>query len=97
VIKKATLKIFPIARADLEGPSKMQSFVYPRQIAMYLCRTMTRKSFPQIGRAFGKRDHTTVLYAFRRIEKALPEDPRLADDIARVEAVILDMLDAGQI
>ena len=96
VIKKATLKIFPIARADLEGPSKMQSFVYPRQVAMYLCRTMTRKSFPQIGRAFGKRDHTTVLYAFRRIDKALPDDPRLADDIARVEAVILDLLDAGQ-
>ncbi len=96
VIKKATLKIFPIARADLEGPSKMQAFVYPRQVAMYLCRTMTRKSFPQIGRAFGKRDHTTVLYAFRRIEKALPEDPRLADDLSRVEAVILDMLDAGQ-
>jgi chromosomal replication initiator protein len=96
VIKKATLKIFPIARADLEGPSKMQAFVYPRQLAMYLCRTMTRKSFPQIGRAFGKRDHTTVLYAFRRIEKALPEDPRMADDIARVEAVILDMIEAGQ-
>ncbi|MDP1554488.1 MAG: chromosomal replication initiator protein DnaA [Hyphomonas sp.] len=96
VIKKATLKIFPIARADLEGPSKMQAFVYPRQVAMYLCRTMTRKSFPQIGRAFGKRDHTTVLYAFRRIEKALPADPRMADDIARVEAVILDLLDAGQ-
>jgi len=96
VIKKATLKIFPIARADLEGPSKMQAFVYPRQVAMYLCRTMTRKSFPQIGRAFGKRDHTTVLYAFRRIEKALPEDPRLADDLSRVEAIILDMLDAGQ-
>ncbi len=95
VIKKATLKIFPIARADLEGPSKMQAFVYPRQVAMYLCRTMTRKSFPQIGRAFGKRDHTTVLYAFRRIEKALPADPRMADDIARVESVILDLLDAG--
>lgn len=96
VIKKATLKAFPIARADLEGPSKMQTYVYPRQIAMYLCRTMTRKSFPQIGRAFGKRDHTTVLYAFRRITKALPEDQRLADDIARVEATIQDLLDAGQ-
>lgn len=96
VIKKATLKVFPIARADLEGPSKMQAFVYPRQVAMYLCRTMTRKSFPQIGRAFGKRDHTTVLYAFRRIQKALLEDPRMADDIARVEATILDLLDAGQ-
>jgi len=96
VIKKATLKVFPIARADLEGPSKMQAFVYPRQIAMYLCRTKTQKSLPQIGRAFGKRDHTTVLYAFRRITKALPKDPRIAEDIARVEATIQDLLDAGQ-
>lgn len=96
VIKKATLKIFPIARADLEGPSKMQAFVYPRQIAMYLCRTLTRKSFPQIGRAFGKRDHTTVLYAFRRIKKSLAEDTRLVEDIARVEATILDLLESGQ-
>ena len=96
VIKKATLKVFPIARTDLEGPSKMQAYVYPRQIAMYLCRTMTKKSFPQIGRAFGKRDHTTVLYAFRRIRKALPVDARINDDIARVEANILDMLDSGQ-
>lgn len=96
VIKKATLKVFPIARTDLEGPCKMQAFVYPRQIAMYLCRTMTKKSFPQIGRAFGKRDHTTVLYAFRRIEKTLVTEPRVAADIARVEAIILDMLDSGQ-
>jgi chromosomal replication initiator protein len=95
VIKKATLKVFPIARADLEGPSKMQAYVYPRQIAMYLCRTLTRKSFPQIGLAFGKRDHTTVLYAFRRIRDALATDPRIAEDLARVEAVVIDMLDSG--
>lgn len=95
VIKKATLKIFPIAKSDLEGPSKMQAYVYPRQIAMYLCRTMTRKSFPQIGRAFGKRDHTTVLYAFRRMKKALETDAQLVEDIARVEATILDLLDSG--
>ncbi|MBU3921955.1 DnaA/Hda family protein [Hyphomonas sp.] len=96
VIKKATLKIFPIGKTELEGPSKMQAYVYPRQIAMYLCRTMTRKSFPQIGRAFGKRDHTTVLYAFRRIKKAVPDDVRVAEDVARVEALILDLLDSGQ-
>ncbi len=96
VIKKATLKVFPIARTDLEGPCKMQAYVYPRQVAMYLCRTMTKKSFPQIGRAFGKRDHTTVLYAFRRIEKALATDPKVVGDLERVEAIILDMLDSGQ-
>lgn len=96
VIKKATLKVFPINKTDLEGPSKMQAYVYPRQIAMYLCRTMTRKSFPQIGRAFGKRDHTTVLYAFRRIKKAMPDDVRIAEDVAKVEAIVLDLLDSGQ-
>ncbi|MEQ9505925.1 MAG: DnaA/Hda family protein [Hyphomonas sp.] len=96
VIKKATLKVFPIARTDLEGPCKMQAFVYPRQIAMYLCRTMTKKSFPQIGRAFGKRDHTTVLYAFRRIDTLLVTEPRVAADVERVEAIIIEMLDSGQ-
>jgi chromosomal replication initiator protein len=96
VIKKATLKVFPINKTDLEGPSKMQAYVYPRQIAMYLCRTMTRKSFPQIGRAFGKRDHTTVLYAFRRIKKAVPGDVRIAEDVAKVEAIVLDLLESGQ-
>jgi chromosomal replication initiator protein len=96
VIKKATLKVFPIARTDLEGPCKMQAFVYPRQIAMYLCRTMTKKSFPQIGRAFGKRDHTTVLYAFRRIDTLLETESRVTADVERVEAIVLEMLDSGQ-
>lgn len=95
VIKRATLKVFPIAKTDLEGPSKMRGFVYPRQIAMYLCRTMTRKSFPQIGRAFGKRDHTTVLYAFRRIDGDIHKDQELAADIARVQASVVEMMEGG--
>lgn len=97
VIKRATLKVFPIAKSDLEGPSKMRGFVYPRQIAMYLCRTMTRKSFPQIGRAFGKRDHTTVLYAYRRMDRDVGTDTELAADIARVQAVVHELMESGQI
>lgn len=97
VIKRATLKVFPIAKSDLEGPSKMRGFVYPRQIAMYLCRTMTRKSFPQIGRAFGKRDHTTVLYAYRRMDRDVGTDSELAADIARVQAVVHELMESGQI
>lgn len=96
VIKKATLKVFPIAKADLEGPSKSRNFVYPRQIAMYLCRMMTRKSYPQIGHAFGRRDHTTVLYAFRRITKMLEESPEMVADLERVREVVIDMRDSGQ-
>ena len=97
VIKRATLKVFPIAKTDLEGPSKMRGFVYPRQIAMYLCRTMTRKSFPQIGRAFGKRDHTTVLYAYRRMDGDIGKDQELAADIARVQTVVLELMESGQV
>ena len=96
LIKKAALKVFPIAKAELEGPSKARGFVYPRQIAMYLCRTMTRKSFPQIGRAFGRRDHTTVLYAYRRIETDIGNDSELAADIARVQSTVLELMDTGQ-
>ena len=62
---------------------------------MYLCREQTHKSFPQIGRAFGRRDHTTVLYAHRKLTKALPKDPELAADIARVAAAILELQAAG--
>jgi chromosomal replication initiator protein len=96
LIKRATLKVFPIAKADLEGPSKARSFVYPRQIAMYLCRTLTRKSYPQIARAFGRRDHTTVLYSFEKLRGALETDTDLAVDLERVQEAILDLGDCGQ-
>jgi chromosomal replication initiator protein len=64
---------------------------------MYLCRTLTRKSFPQIGRAFGKRDHTTVLYAFRRMDGDIGTDQELAADIAKVQAVIHELMESGQV
>lgn len=95
LVKKAAMKVFNVSKADLESPSKARSVVYPRQIAMYLCREQTHKSFPQIGRAFGRRDHTTVLYAHRKITKDLLNDPELAADIARVAAAILELQAAG--
>ncbi|WP_162177011.1 DnaA ATPase domain-containing protein [Hyphomonas jannaschiana] len=95
LVKKAAMKVFNVSKADLESPSKARSVVYPRQIAMYLCREQTHKSFPQIGRAFGRRDHTTVLYAHRKLSKELATDQELAADIARVAAAILEMQAAG--
>ena len=95
LVKKATMKVFNVSKADLESPSKARSVVYPRQIAMYLCREQTHKSFPQIGRAFGRRDHTTVLYAHRKLSKELLTDAELAADIARVAAAILELQASG--
>ena len=95
LVKKAAMKVFNVSKADLESPSKARAVVYPRQIAMYLCREQTHKSFPQIGRAFGRRDHTTVLYAHRKLKRELPKDSELAADIARVAAAILELQAAG--
>lgn len=55
--------------------------VLPRQIGMYLCREMTTRSLPDIGRFFNKRDHTTVLHACRKIERLYKTDYRLTDEI----------------
>ena len=89
------MKVFDISKADLESPSKARAVVFPRQIAMYLCRELTGKSFPQIGRSFGKRDHTTILYAHRKVTENLPKDPELAAWVKQVRETILEFQAAG--
>jgi len=90
-VKRAAMRTFNVSKSDLESPCKQQSIVYPRQIAMYLCRTLTKKSLPQIGRSFGKRDHTTVLHAVRKISKKMDDDPELAMDVDRVTEILRTM------
>jgi len=63
--------LFDISISDLRGKKRSRSIAYPRQVAMYLSRTLTEYSLPQIGEYFGGRDHTTVLHACQRIEKEL--------------------------
>jgi len=55
--------------------------VRPRQVAMYLAKTLTLRSLPEIGRRFGGRDHTTVLHAVRKIENLVGTDSALAEEI----------------
>ena len=95
LVKKAAMKVFEVTKADMESPSKARAVVYPRQIAMYLCRELTGKSFPQIGYSFGKRDHTTILYAHRKVAKALPENTELGAHIKAVNETILELQAAG--
>lgn len=58
---------YNIARNDLLSARRTTNIVRPRQIAMYLAKTLTLKSFPEIGRRFGGRDHTTVLHGYKKI------------------------------
>lgn len=68
-----TAAYFGVSIEDLTGPSRGRHLVQGRQIAMYLCRELTDLSLPKIGAQFGNRDHTTVMYADRKINKLLAE------------------------
>ena len=63
--------------------------MFPRQIAMYLCRNIPQLSLPQIGKDFGNRDHTTVLHACNKIEKELQENKNTKLIVDSVKNVIL--------
>jgi chromosomal replication initiator protein len=64
--------------------------VRPRQIAMYLAKTLTLRSLPEIGRRFGGRDHTTVLHAVRKIENLVSTDTALAEEIELLKRQLQD-------
>jgi chromosomal replication initiator protein len=72
---------YNVSRSDLLSSRRTANVVRPRQVAMYLAKTLTLRSLPEIGRRFGGRDHTTVLHAVRKIENLLGNDTALADEI----------------
>lgn len=72
-VKSAVCNYFDLPPGALESSCRHRTFARPRQIAMYLSRKLTGQSYPQIGRAFGGRDHTTVLFACRKLARLLPE------------------------
>ena len=73
-IQKAVADRFQVKLTDLKSKRRTKNLVYPRQVSMYLCREMTNLSFPEIGRCFGGKDHSTVIHACKQIEKAKEED-----------------------
>jgi chromosomal replication initiator protein len=74
-------KQYNVSRADLLSSRRTANVVRPRQVAMYLAKTLTLRSLPEIGRRFGGRDHTTVLHAVRKIENLVHTDAALAEEI----------------
>jgi chromosomal replication initiator protein len=73
-IQKTVAHYYNIKITDLKSSRKLKIYSFPRQIAMYICRTMTKASFPEIGAKFGGKDHSTVIHAVRQIEKKVNED-----------------------
>ena len=71
LIQQEVCRFYGISKAELVGSKRAQSVVYPRQIAMYLCRELTDHSLPLIGKEFGGRDHTTVMHANKKIQSLM--------------------------
>jgi len=80
-IQRRVAEHYNIRLSDMIGPKRLRNIARPRQIAMYLSKTLTSRSLPDIGRRFGGRDHTTVMHGVRKIEELIATDSQLADDL----------------
>ena len=89
-IQETVAKYFNIDPQDLKGSKRSNDITFPRQIAMYLCRNVANMSLPQIGRDFGKRDHTTVMHACTKIEKGIKTNSNTKLIVESVKNIILD-------
>ncbi|HPU50482.1 MAG TPA: chromosomal replication initiator protein DnaA [Burkholderiaceae bacterium] len=87
-IQKAVADFFKIKVAEMYSKRRHAHIVLPRQIAMYLAKELTQKSLPEIGEAFGGRDHTTVLHAMRKIAEQRQHDPDLNHQIHVLEQTL---------
>jgi|KBSSwiStaDraftv2_1062776.scaffolds.fasta_scaffold1520146_1 hypothetical protein len=85
-IRNVTAKYYGLTTNDIICDRRTKDLVLARQVAFYLCKKLTPFSLPAIGRRFGDRDHTTVLYAVRKIERLMHSDEKLSKDIRAITA-----------
>ena len=88
-IQETVAKYFNINAKDLRGSKRSNDIAFPRQIAMYLCRNVAQMSLPQIGKDFGKRDHTTVMHACTKIENEIKENQNTKLIVESVKNILL--------
>ena len=84
-IQKIVSEYFQISVEDIRSKKRSSNISFPRQIAMYLCRTMTNESFPKIGTEFGGKDHSTVMHSVEKIENEIKVNKDLANIIEKLK------------
>jgi len=87
-IQKVVAEFFQVTVEDLKSKKRSSNLTFPRQVAMYLCRTITNESFPKIGTEFGGKDHSTVMHSCAKIERAIKTNQELANIVEKIEADI---------
>lgn len=87
-IQRKVAEYYHIKLEDMNSDRRTRGIARPRQIAMYLIKTMTGLSLPEIGRKFGGKDHTTVLHAVRRVQELITEDNDTAEQIRQIKNLL---------
>ena len=87
-IQKNVASFYNIKVIEMKSKKKLKILSHPRQVAMYLCRKYTQKSFPEIGKFFGGKDHSTVMHAVRKVSKMATEDPVFKKDLESIERIV---------
>ena len=83
-IQRTAAEFFHIKVSDLKSKRRTRDISIPRQIAMYICREYTQASLPEIGKQFGGKDHTTVIFSHKKITKKMQENGNIAKDVQRL-------------
>ncbi len=84
-IKKVVAEKYNISVADINSTKKQKHIAFPRQVAMYIAKTLTTKSLPDIGRIFGGRDHATVIYAVKKVQDLMTSNPKIETIISEIQ------------
>ena len=89
MVQKVVASFFNISVADLKSKRRLQNFVVPRQIAMYFARECCKSSFPEIGTAFGNKDHSTVIHSVNKVQKLIEKDPEQRRVVRSIKDIII--------
>ncbi len=87
-IQRKLSDYYDIRLADMKSSRRPKAIAFPRQLAMYLSRSMTGRSLSEIGEAFGGRDHTTVIHACHKVGQQLTSDKQLSATLSYLEKEI---------
>ncbi len=74
MIQKYVAEHFKIKLTDLKSDKRLKALVVPRQIAIYLCRDLTKCSYPEIGEKFGGKDHSTIIHSVKKVDRLMSQD-----------------------
>lgn len=89
MIQKTVAEYFDLKTVDLKSEKRHKNLVNARQIAIWLCRDMTKASYPDIGLKFGGKDHSTIIHSFKKIDKAAATDTKISDLINKIRHILL--------